>query len=277
MDGEVAASPFGARLRQWRAHRGMSQLALAAKVGSTSRHVSFLETGRSRPSRQMVLRLGDALGVPLRERNLLLHAAGLPAAYPQADMRGPDLTPYRAAVDGLLRAHLPYPAMVLDSHWNVLLANQACVHLYGADPTGVNIVRQMLTDPAASQLIVNWPEVAAAGLGRLRHQRDLAPFDAQLADLVALAETVLAGLPRPHATDTEPIVCPCFRVGDQVIKTIGMVARFDPTTDVTLDELRVELMYPLDAEADDYFRSRRPLPALGGPVGEDLSRSGSPT
>jgi len=255
MLGEVAASPFGARLRQWRTHRGVSQLALATKVGSTPRHVSFLETGRSRPSRQMVLRLGEALGVPLRERNLLLHAAGLAGVYPEADVRGPDLTPYRAAVDGLLRAHLPYPAMVLDGRWNVLLANQACAHLYGADPTGVNIARQMLTDPAARQLIVNWPEVAAAGLDRLRRQRGHAPFDAELAALVDLAETALAGLPRGQAASSEPIVYPWFRVGERVVKTVGMVARFEPTTDVTLDELRVELMYPADAEADDYFRA----------------------
>jgi len=256
-------SPFGARLRQWRVHRGVSQLALAAKVGSTPRHVSFLETGRSRPSRQMVLRLGEALGVPLRERNQLLHAAGLAAAYPHADIRSQDLAPFWAAVDRLLHAHLPYPAMVVDTHWNVLFANPACEHLYGTDLVGANIVRRMLGDPAAGQSIVNWPEVAWAGVDRLRHQRDQAPFDQHLIDLVQLAETAVAGLPRPAAPTPDLIVCPWFRVGEQVVKTIGVVARFDGTAEVTLDELRIELTYPLDADADSYFRAAATASAAG--------------
>lgn len=257
-DGSAGVSPFGARLRQWRVHRGVSQLALAAKVGSTPRHVSFLETGRSRPSRQMVLRLSEALAVPLRERNALLHAAGLATAYPHADIQGPDLAPFRAAVDGLLHAHLPYPALVLDAHWNVLSANSACEHLYGSDLVGANIVRRMLADPAAQQAIVNWPEVAWAGLDRLRRQRDQAPFDEELTGLVELAETALADLPRPDMPASDLVVCPWFRVGERVVKTIGVVARFEGTAEVTLDELRIELTYPLDADSDAYFRTAAP-------------------
>ncbi len=252
-----APSPFGARLRQWRTHRGISQLALAGQVGSTPRHLSFLETGRSRPSRQMVLRLGEALGVSLRERNRLLHAAGLPAAYPEADVRGPDLAPYLAVIDSLLHAHLPYPAMVLDAHWNVIIANHDCTKLYGGDVVGANIVRRFL-DPAATQAILNWPEVAWAGLDRLRHQLDRAPFDEQLRELVTLSETAVSGLPRPHPHPPEFVVCPWFRIGDQVVKTIGMAARFEPTTEVTLDELRIELTYPQDRDADRFFHDQTP-------------------
>ncbi len=134
----VVLVPFGTRLRQWRAARGVSQLALAGRIGSTSRHVSFLETGRSRPSAAMVLRLGEALDLPLRERNELLHAAGLAAEFPEASLGSVDLAPFRAAIDSLLTARLPYPAMVLDRHWNVLMANAACDRLYGdglAGPT----------------------------------------------------------------------------------------------------------------------------------------------
>src|SRR3954454_19801554 len=102
-------SPFGARLRLWRRRRGLSQLSLAGQVGSTGRHISFLETGRSRPSRQMVLRLADTLGVGLAEANELLHAAGLPATYPRAGLDSVDLAPYRAAIEAMLAAHEPYP------------------------------------------------------------------------------------------------------------------------------------------------------------------------
>jgi transcriptional regulator with XRE-family HTH domain len=250
----AAVSPFGARLRRWRTHRGVSQLALATKVGSTARHLSFLETGRSRPSRQMVLRLGDALGVSLRERNQLLQAAGLSPAYPEVDVHDQDLAPYRAALDRLLHAHLPYPAMVVDGHWTVLMANLAATRLYGAEVIGANLIRRFLTDAASRAAIVNWPQVAWAGLDRLRHQLDRAPFDQQLADLVRQAEVALTGVPRPVEPSPELVLCPWFRVGDQVIKTIGIAARFDPAAEVTLDEMRIELAYPLDDTAERFFR-----------------------
>jgi transcriptional regulator with XRE-family HTH domain len=159
-----ALSPFGARLRQWRSHRGLSQLELASRVATTPRHVSFLETGRSRPSRQMVLRLGDALDLPLRDRNDLLHAAGLGAAYPEAELSGHDLAPYRSAIAQLLQAHDPYPATVVDAHWNIVAANRASLLLFGEDAVGSNIVRRFVAEPAAAQRIVNWPEVAWASL-----------------------------------------------------------------------------------------------------------------
>jgi transcriptional regulator with XRE-family HTH domain len=267
MSGGQAVSPFGARLRQWRGHRGVSQLALATKVGSTARHLSFLETGRSRPSRQMVLRLGDALDVPLRERNQLLRAAGLAAAYPEADLSGPDLAPYRGSLETLLFAHEPYPALVVDRHWTVLLANPASGRLYGRDLVGVNIIRMFVADPVARDVIVNWREVAWAGLRRLRQQRDLTPFDETLAELVHLAETALHDVPQPSEPSDQPVLCPWFQIGAQIIKTIGIAARFDPTTDITLDELRIELTYPLDTVADRFFRNAttvrpgQPVPA----------------
>ena len=246
------ASPFGARLRRWRDHRGLSQLSLAAMAGSTARHISFLETGRSRPSRQMVLRLSDVLRVGLRGANELLHAAGLPAAYGNADLASPDLAPYRAAIERLLNAHEPYPAMVLDARFTVVFANRACAALFGPQVVGSNFVRDGLADPA----VVNWGEVAWAGLDRLRQQARQAPFDEELHSLIATAEAAIAGVSRPPPAEAGLTVCPWFRVGGQVVRTIAMVARFDHIGDVTLDELRVELMYPLDADAERFFRTR---------------------
>jgi transcriptional regulator with XRE-family HTH domain len=251
-----AASPFGVRLRGWRHHRGLSQLSLAAMVGSTARHISFLETGRSRPSRQMVLRLSDVLGVGLRGANELLHAAGLPAAYGKADLASPDLAPYRVAIERLLNAHEPYPAMVLDARFTVVFANRACAALFGPQVVGSNFVRDGLADPAIAETIVNWPEVAWAGLDRLRQQARQALFDEELHSLIATAEAAIAGVSRPPPAEAGLTVCPWFRVGGQVVRTIAMVARFDHIGDVTLDELRVELMYPLDADAERFFRTR---------------------
>lgn len=254
------ASPFGAMLRQWRQHRGLSQLSLAGRVGSTGRHISFLETGRSRPNRQMVLRLADTLGMGLREANDLLNAAGLPAAYPTARLDGADLAPYRAALDRMLAAHEPYPGMVLDGHWTVTSANRACHAVFGPAVVGSNFVRDALTDPAAAQTIANWPEVAWAGLDRLRHQQQRNPFDPELQQLVAQAEAALTGVPRPQPSDPGILVCPWFRIGDQIIRTIALVARFDHPAEITLDELRVELMYPMDEIAERFFRSHATRP-----------------
>ena len=257
----TAASPFGTRLRQWRHHRGLSQLALAGAADTTTRHVSFLETGRSRPNRQMVLRLAEALGAGLRETNDLLHAAGLAAAYPEASLAGPDIAPYQAAIGRLLGAHEPYPAMVLDRHYTVILANQACLALFGPQAVGSNFVRDALTNPAMAQAIVNWPETAWAGLDRLRDSARRAPLDQELRSLISLAESALAGTPRPAPADAALVVCPWFRIGDTVVRTIAMTARFDHAGDVTLDELRVELMYPLDEDAERYFRGQAHRPA----------------
>jgi transcriptional regulator with XRE-family HTH domain len=250
----IEASPFGTRLRQWRQQRGLSQLSLAGQVGSTGRHISFLETGRSRPSRQMVLRLADTLAMGRRDTNDLLHAAGLPASYPTANVDSADLAPFRAAVDRMLAAHEPYPGMVLDGHFTVRAANAPCRVLFGQDLVGVNFVRDALANPAAAAGIVNWPEVAWAGVDRLRRQRRMTPFDAELGRLVTLAETALSGVPRPEPSG-ELLVCPWFRIGDRVVRTVAMVARFDHPAETTLDELRVELLYPMDEDAERFFRS----------------------
>ncbi len=250
--GGAVGSPFGARLRQWRHRRGLSQLALAGLVGSTGRHISFLETGRSRPSRQMALRLASALDIGLREANALLHAAGLPATYPQAGIDSADLGPYRATIERMLAAHEPYPGMVLDGHWTVMLANRACTALFGTGLVGVNFVRDALANPATASMIENWAEVAWAGLDRLRRHLDRNPLDEQLQKLVAGAEEALRGVSRP-TTDSGVTVCPTFRIGGQLVRTIAMVARFDQATEITLDELRVELMYPFDETADRFF------------------------
>jgi transcriptional regulator with XRE-family HTH domain len=249
------ASPFGARLREWRRQRGLSQLGLAVAAGSTPRHISFLETGRSRPSRPLVLRLAEALGVSLREANELLHAAGLPAAYPQAELAGQDLAPYRAAIERLLAAHEPYPAMVLDARYTIVAANRACTALFGPRVAGSNFVRDALADPAMAQTIVNWPEVAWAGLDRLRQDARRSPFDPELHSLISLAEAALDGVSRPSPAEGGLMVCPWFRVGGTVVRTIAMTARFDHIAEVTLDELHIELMYPLDDDADRFFRA----------------------
>ena len=121
----VQATPFGKALRLWRRLRGVSQLDLAGAAATTTRHLSYLETGRSRPSREMVERLAEALAIPLRERNRLLEQAGLPPAYPEGGLAADDLAAFRNVLDRLLATHEPYPAFVVDRHWNLVAANAA--------------------------------------------------------------------------------------------------------------------------------------------------------
>lgn len=232
------ATVFGAELRRWRRLRALSQLALAVDIGSTARHVSFLETGRSRPGRGTVLRLGEALGLSLRERNRLLAAAGLPPEYLETPVTAAELPPYRTAIDQLLRAHMPYPALVVDARWRVVLANDACTALFGGGLVGADMVRRVLANQSAASAIVNWPEVAWTGLMRLREERDRAPSDEELSALVTLAETAVAGVPRPATLGRDLVMCPWFRVGDQVVRTIGMAARFEQVLVSTLERVR---------------------------------------
>ena len=199
----------------------------------------------------MVLRLAEALGASLREANELLHAAGLPAAYPHAELASPDLAPYRAAIERLLAAHEPYPAMALDARYTVVAANRACAALFGPHIAGRNFVRDALADPAMAQTIVNWPEVAWAGLDRLRQDARRSPFDPELRSLISLAEAALDGVRRPPPAEGGFMV----RIGSTVVRTIAMTARFDHIAEVTLDELRIELMYPMDDDAGRFFRA----------------------
>ncbi len=201
----------------------------------------------------MVLRLADVLDVPLRDRNARLNAAGLPPAYPQAEVGAPQLEPFRRAIDRLLDAHEPYPALVIDGHTNVVAANRACTVIFREGLVGSNMVERYL-DKGAATAIVNWTEVASAALARLRGQLHQSPLDDALRGLVTFAEAALADVPPPQGVEHNLVICPWFQIGERVIRTIVIAARFESAVDITLDELRIELLYPQDETAERFFR-----------------------
>ena len=250
------ASPFGRELRHWRQVRGTSQLELALEAKTTSRHISFLETGRSRPSQRMIERLGHALSVPLRERNLMMEAAGLRPEIAETAIEAPGLEPFRQALRRLLDQHSPYPAMVLDRHFDVVDTNGAAAAMLG-EGHPLNVV-ELLYAGAWRELIDNWEPVAWYGLRLLRDQQIRYPSDERLAALVQLASEALEPLDSRPELDDEPVQCPHFRFGDQLIKTIAVTAHFGGSRDVTLEELRVELIYPRDDVAERFFRAGPP-------------------
>ncbi len=254
MSASVArATPFGTAVRRWRLARGRSQLDLAHAARTTSRHVSFLETGRSRPSRDMVSRLATALELPLREANDLFRAAGLAPAFPETNLAADDLAPFTSVVTRMLQRHDPYPAYAVDRHWNIVMANRAASAFLPADAVR-NVVELTYAGPWR-ELITNWADLAWAGARRLQEESARRPDDDEIARLALLAAEACRGVPETPGNDDARVLCPHFRIGDDIIRTISVVAQFGGARDVTLDELRIELIYPSDDEADTFFRN----------------------
>lgn len=249
------ATPFGTALRHWRTSQGLSQLALSLEAGTTSRHVSFLETGRSRPSRDMVDRLTAALALPLRERNALFVAAGLAPAFRETGLDDDSMADFRRVVDLMLASHDPYPAYAVDGGWNIVRTNRAAERFL--PPTQERNVVRLTYDGAWQHLIENWAEIAWLGVERLRADAARFPADPELAGLVAHAMAAVdrAGVTRPQLPSSAVrVLCPQFRIGDEVISTISVVAQFGSPLDVTLEELRIELIYPADERAEDFLQ-----------------------
>jgi transcriptional regulator with XRE-family HTH domain len=249
-DGET--TPFGRGLRHWRRLRGVSQLDLASTAATTTRHLSFLETGRSRPSRQMVDRLGDALQIPLRERNRLLEMAGLAATYPQGELSDDDLAPFQRAIDRLLVSHEPYPGFVVDRHWNMVATNRGTERFLGATQER-NTVRLVLGP--WRPLIENFAEVARALLDRVGADRLRYPGDEELDELHREIHVALGEAPAPTASSSSRVICPRFRIDGSLVRTITVAARFESVADITLDEVRVELIYPEDEPSERFLRA----------------------
>ncbi len=252
--------PVGELLREWRQRRRLSQLELALDAALSTRHLSFLETGRSQPSREMLLRLAERLGVPLRERNALLVAAGFAPVYPQRPLDDPALAAARRAVDVVLAGHEPFPAVAVDRHWTIVAANPSIRRLLAnvgpaAARPPVNVLRLSLHPDGLAPRIVNLPEVRRHILARLRQQID-SSADPVLAALLA----ELAGYPAQADDHREPdptdVIVPI-----RLASPAGVLNLFSTTTvfgtpiDVTLAELAVEAFYPADAATADALRA----------------------
>lgn len=249
---------IGPLLREWRGRRRLTQLELALEAGISARHLSFVETGRSKPGREMLLRILEQLEVPFREQNQLLLAVGHAPAFPERSLDEPELAPVRAALDVILTGHEPYPAVVVDRAWNVIAANSPVTTLTEAvdlDPAllepPVNVLRVGLHPRGLAPLIVNLAGWRAYFLERLERQITVTADE----DLVALMEEV-AGYPLPEHDEHDPssgraaseILGPLrLRAPDGgELSFFGMFATFDTPFDVTTSELAIELLFPAD-------------------------------
>lgn len=273
----VGSQPsIGPLLREWRERRRLSQLELALDAGISTRHLSFVETGRSRPGREMLLRILEQLEVPFREQNRLLLASGHAPAFPERSLKDPELLPVRAALDQILTRHEPYPAVVVDRAWNLVAANSAMRGLTEEvviDPVllepPVNIMRLGFHPRGLAPLIVNLGQWRAHFCQRLERQLAVTGDP----DLAALLEEV-AGYPIPGgepdpAPDPEAreMLGPVrFRApGGGELSFFGMFATFDTPFEVTTSELAMELLFPADQATAQALADRvRTKEARGG-------------
>ena len=277
--GQPAATgdpaPFGTLLKRWRDRRRLSHQELSLLAGVSARHLSFLETGRPQPSPDMVLSLAEHLRVPLRERNELLFAAGFAPTFPRRAYDAPELRAVRRAVEQVLSGHHPYPALAVDRRWDVVAANSAMMALFGELPASLlgppsNVYRLTLHPDGLTPRLVNLAEVATYLVHRLQADLD-ATGDVQLGALLEevsaypTVREVGAGRGRPPA-DAEVVVPIRLRHPRGELAMFTTLTTFGSPADVTVAELALELLYPLDVATADRLRVlAEGLPAMPAP------------
>lgn len=243
------ATEIGGLVRHWRLRRRLSQLALSERCGVSTRHLSCIETGKSRPSRDMVGQLSEAMDVPLRERRHLFTAAGFTPDATELPLGAPELARVNEALEMILAGHEPYPALVIDGGWALVAANEAAYRLMADLPADlleppVNVVRLSLDPRGLAPRIRNLPEWQAGIMGRIRHEHD-ASGDPRLAAL-------LADFPTPPTRTTPDLVLTVHLAqGDRVLSFLTTTTVFGTPRDVTVSELAIEGLYPADADTRD--------------------------
>ncbi|UGT43953.1 helix-turn-helix transcriptional regulator [Nocardia yamanashiensis] len=256
----------GDLLRHWRTTRRLSQLELAGRAETSTRHLSFIETGRAVPSRQMILHLSDELDIPLRERNRMLLAAGYAPVYTEPDLDTPAMAPVRSAIRQILTGHEPHPALAVDAGWNMVDANAGIgLFLAGVDPRllaqPVNALRLSLHPDGLAPAIINLPEWRGHLFERLQRQIDVSGAP----ELIALLEELRAypgGEDAPGLPEPDQAVVPLrLRLDGQELAFISVTTVFGTPMNVTVAELAIEAFFPADAVTGAFMRERIVLPA----------------
>lgn len=269
---QTLVNDYGTALRWWRECRRMSQLDLAGRAEVSSRHISFLETGRARPSREMVVHLADVLEVPLRDRNVLLHKSGFASMYPHNDLSAPAMNDVRDVLMSILTAHEPNPAILVNRRGDILEANTPATKLITttvapnspAFAPSPNINRLTLHPDGARPNIVNWKPVATSVLQRLEREVAHRPADKSLAELLdeMLTFPDLAALRKgPDLPTGADLVVPLQIITDDntELSLLTTIATVGAPYDVTLDEVRLETFFPMDSTTADVLHQWQSL------------------
>jgi transcriptional regulator with XRE-family HTH domain len=260
-DIETTSNSAGVLLRQWRDIRGKTQQDLSFDAGVSQKHISFVESGRSIPSRQMLLDLAQALDVPLRERNELLMAAGYAPLYSGQAFDAPLMNSISRALQRMLLQHEPFPAIVMDRHWNVLMTNDAAPRLFGcyidmaARPAPRNLLHLMFDPAGMRPFVANWPATARGLLGRVHREALGRVIDKGTKALLAELSQYPGVKPEwraPSPGDAMPMIPLTFVKDSVTLNYFSMITTVGTPQTVTAEELRLECMFP----ADDATESR---------------------
>jgi transcriptional regulator with XRE-family HTH domain len=263
-------SDFAAALRYWRDKRGYSQLRLSTESRISQRHISFLESGRSQPSRELILKLGTTLDIPLRQRNVMLLAAGFAPAYQERKLSDPELASVKQALDFMLAQQAPYPALVVDRLWNLVMSNGPAAMLIKwlldmpenqpIPREGVNVLKLMLDPQAIRRYLVNWQDVSADLLHWIQRE---AMSDGPASEATGLLEQLLALPGIKAATQTPnldtrvlPFLAMTIKKNEVELNLFTSIATMGTPHDVTVHELRIESFFPADAATAAWFKSR---------------------
>lgn len=239
---------FGGLLREWRETRKVSQLDLGLSANVSARHISFLETGRSRPSRAMVLNLGEVLEVPRGSRNAMLHAAGFAPSYRARQHDEAEMAPINSALEWMLEKHMPYPAFVLDRHWNIVRANAMATMMLSQMglAADANLIEALLDETSLPSIIENWQEVARHLAQRLRAESSHLGGDACLEQMAArLSAQAGAGSP-DIGSGTQAIIPTRYRLGEATLSFFSTMSRFSTAEDIALADWKIEHLFPAD-------------------------------
>jgi transcriptional regulator with XRE-family HTH domain len=267
---------FGLLLKHWRDRRSFSQLDLAVTSHVSQRHISFLESGRAKPSREMVLQLASVLEIPLRQQNLLLTAAGFAPSHTETDLLAPEMAAIHQALDFMLRQQEPYPAIVVDRYWNLLLTNSGATRLLQTfidldqlqtrfQVEGkINLMRVMFHPQGLRPFLVNWPDVAHHLLQRLQREAitagESAPSTALLNELMGYPGVAALGQPTRQTTQNTLLLTVHLQRDELVLQFFSTIATLGTPYDITLQELRIEFLFPADAATEQNWQSLPPEP-----------------
>jgi transcriptional regulator with XRE-family HTH domain len=257
----------GALIQRWRKARQLSQLDLAYRAEVSARHLCFVETGRAKPSREMVTLLANALNVPLREQNVLLLAAGFAPMFDESPLDAPALATVRTALDAILRHHEPFPAIVIDRHWDIVSGNDAAKRFFAymlgwsVRPAGANVIRLMFDPAALRPQVRNWRAVAVALYHRIRREAVCGICDDGTTKLMddVLAYPDVRAILRDFDLQTPsiPVIPIAFSkgAGEPVFDYFSTVTTLGTPQDVTLQELRIECFFPVDVRTEQHARA----------------------
>ena len=258
-----AANELGVLLRHWRDLRGKSQFDLSLDTGVSQRHISFIESGRSAPGRQTLLEIAQALDIPLRDRNSLLLAAGYAPIYSEGAWNGPEMQSVTGALERMLRQHEPFPAVVMDRYWDVLMTNEAAPRFFNcfidmaARKTPRNLLHLMFDPNGMRPFIANWEAVAKSLFQRVYRESVGRVIDdrtrALLAALLAYPG-VKTEWKNPVELSAMPVIPIGFVRGDQVLSYFSMVTTVGTPQTIAAQELRIECMFPADAATEGHHR-----------------------